>query len=195
MTSMKRYRSVRTVSAALTLVVLGGLGCGSPVESYIHPNVDFAYMKRAAILPFQNLSTDLLAGERLQSIFLMEVLRENALGIVDPRETAAAMKELKFVEGAPLTADQAVTLGKKLGVDALFFGSVEEYGYGRGDRGHGPEVTAVFGMTETETGVMVWRCQTHANGSSIWGKLFGGGPHDMYDVSRKAVDEALETLF
>jgi hypothetical protein len=151
-------------------------------------------MERAAVLPFQNLTSDFLAGERIQSIFLMELLSEGILVIVDPRETSAAMGMLGLQAGTALTQEQAVALGKKLGVDALFFGVVEEYGQGRGDRSRGPEVTVVLGMTETETGALVWRSQAHGTGSSWTGKLFGGGPADLYTVSRETLRKALGTL-
>jgi len=182
------------MTALLAVLAFRAIGCGTPTGSYVHPNVDFSYMKRAAVLPFQNLSSDVLAGERLQSILLMELLREDVLVIIDPRETAAAMTTLGLPPGAALTPEQAVELGKKVGVDALFFGVVEEYGYGRGDRARGPEITAVFGMTETQTGTLVWRSQVHATGASIWRKLFGGGPADLYSVSRDTVRRGLGTL-
>lgn len=180
--------------AAIAIVVVAGAGCGSSNSSYIHPNVDFTYMKRAAILPFQNLTTDFQAGERMQSIFLMELLNEDVLTLVDPRETAAAMKELSLPANGALTTDQVLALGKKLDVQALFSGSVEEYGYGQGDRSRGPVITATFTMTETQTGVLVWRAQAHSTGASFRNKLFGGGPKDLYDVSRKTVHDALRSL-
>jgi hypothetical protein len=170
------------------------VGCGSPGASYIHPNVDFSSMKRAAVLPFQNLSGDPLAAERLRSIFLMELLHEDVLVIVDPRETDAAMRAAGIAPGSALTPEQSVELGKKLAVDALFFGIVDEYGSNRAERSRGPEVTGTFGISETQTGAMVWRSQVHRTGSSIWGKLFGGGPADLYTVSRETVREALRTL-
>lgn len=191
---MNRWRVLRSGSALLGTLSLLAVGCGSPGESYVHPNIDFGYMKRAAVLPFQNLTTDYLAGERLQSIFLMELLEADILAIVDPRETAAAMAGLGLVPGSPLTPEQSVNLGKKLAVDALFFGVVEEYGYGRNERSRGPEITVVLGLTETQSGAMVWRSQVHSTGSSIWKSLFGGGPDDLYSVSRDTVRKALRTL-
>jgi hypothetical protein len=184
---------MRSGALLATLSVLA-TGCGSRTGVYIHPDVDFAHMERAAVLPFQNLSTDYLAGERIQSIFLMELLEQDVLGLVDPRETASAMEALGVRAGSTVTPEQAVALGRKLAVEALFFGVVEEYGYSRGERSRGPEITAVFGMTETQTGVLVWRSQVHATGSSIWRKLFGGGPADLYTVSRETVRRALRSL-
>ena len=79
-------------------------------------------------------------------------------------------------------------------MDALFFGTVEEYGISRVDRNRGPEVTVVFEMLETQTGVVVWRSQVHGTGSSIWRRLFGGGAADLYAVSEDVVSRALRSL-
>ena len=191
---MNRWRVRTSAGMALAGMFLLVNGCGSSGEGYIHPNVDFSYMKRAAVLPFQNLTTDFQAGERMQSIFLMEMLDKDVLTLVDPRETSAALKALGYSASTVLTTEQAIALGKKLDAQALFFGTVEEYGLGQGDRSRGPVITATFGMTETQTGTMVWRAQSHATGASIWRKLFGGGPADLYSVSRETVRKALRTL-
>ena len=191
---MKGRRARISAGVALAGLLLLASGCGSSGAGYIHPNVDFSYMKRAAVLPFQNLTTDFQAGERMQSIFLMEMLEKDVLALVDPRETAAALKAMGLPPGGVLTTEQAVALGTKLDAQALFFGTVEEYGVGQGDRSRGPVITATFGMTETQTGTMVWRAQSHATGASIWKKLFGGAPADLYAVSRETVRKALRTL-
>jgi hypothetical protein len=183
---------VLTATLGLALATAGG--CGGARSSYIHPNVDFSYMKRAAVLPFRNLSNDEIADERIQSIFMMELLRADVLEILDPRETVAGMRAAGVPIGAELTAEQAVRLGEALGVDALLFGSVEEYGFGQGDRRRGPEVTVVFGMTETQTGVTVWRVQVHETGSSLWRRLFSHGTKDLFTVSHEAVRRGLGSL-
>lgn len=169
-------------------------GCGSTATSYIKPRVDFSYLQRAAVLPFQNLTRDELADERMRSVFLTEVLAAQVLEIADPRETATALTELGVLGNEALTPEQAVALGKRLSVDAVFSGSVEEYGYARGGLDRSPEITAVFALTETETGSIVWRAQIHETGSSFWRGLFGGSPDDIYEVSRKTVRRALGTL-
>jgi hypothetical protein len=113
---------------------------------------------------------------------------------VDPGETVAAMNSLGLDDGSKLTPEQAIALGEALSVDALFFGIVEEYGLSRTDRKRGNEVVAVFGMTETESGTVIWRSQVQASGTSTWNRVFGGGSKSLYDVSRDAVRKALRTL-
>lgn len=191
-----RFATRRAIAG---LLLLGGLlpllvGCGSSAQSYIQPRIDFSYLQRAAVLPFDNLTRDELADDRMRSIFLSEILAAEALEIADPRETAAAVEALGLSPNTQLTPEQAVALGQSLSVDALFSATVEEYGYARGGLDRNPEITVVFALTETETGSIVWRSQVHETGSSIWKRLFGGAPDDIYEVSREAVRNALGTL-
>jgi hypothetical protein len=183
------------VRVLLSLAALTLAGCASTGVSYIHPGVDFGHIKRCAVLPFRNLTTDNLADERMRSIFLMEVLNEGVLEVAGRGETDAAVVALRISMETALTPDQIVSLGQRLSVDAVFFGTIEEYGLTRLGRARSNEVTAVFGLAETQTGVVVWQSQVHLGGTSLWQKLFGGDPPGLYDVSRKAVREALRTLF
>ena len=191
---MKRRIGRGVLTSLLGLTIAAGIGCGGSKSSYIHPNVDFGFMKRAAVLPFQNLSSDEIADERIQSIFMMELLHADVLDILDPRETLAGIRAAKLSGGAELTPEQAVLLGQTLGVDALLFGSVEEYGHGQGDRRRGPEVTVVFGMIETQTGATVWRVQVHETGASFWRRLFSQSTKDLFEVSHEAVRAGLGSL-
>lgn len=190
-------RSVACGRGGLYLAILSLLcgGCASTGVSYLHPDVDLGHIQRCAVLPFQNLSPDDAADERLQSVFLIELLSANTVAVVGPGETVAAMQSLQLAPGAVLTPEQAIALGKALSVDALFFGAVEDYGISKTDRARSIEVTAQFGLVETQTGVVVWRCQVHRTGSSIWRKLFGGGSAGLHDVSREVVRQALRSLY
>jgi hypothetical protein len=187
-------RRYERLLVGLLLVLLLWTGCAGSSTSFVHPTVDFSNIHRCALLPFQNLTADGFADERLQSIFLMEVLRRGSLSIIDPEETMSAMKEQRLIPGSTLTPEQIVALGKALSVEAVFFGSVEEYGVQSRSRQQVYEITAVFGMAETETGNLIWRSQVHVDGSSIWKKIFGGESAGLYDISHKAVQRALGSL-
>ena len=161
-------RRILSRGGPVLMVVLAVVfaGCASSGDGYINPNINFGQLRRAAVVPFQNLSGDELGDERIYSVFLMELLREDVLEITDPGETVAAMRKLGVPQGTPLAPEQVVELGRQLRVDALFFGIIEEYGVSRVDPRKGTEVTAAFGMFETETGSVVWRTQVHTTGSS-----------------------------
>ena len=116
------------------------------------------------------------------------------LDVVDPGEMLQAWNDMRLGADVVLTPEQAVGLGERLGVDAVFTGAIEEYGLERlgGDKTY--NVTAVFGLVETVTGSQIWSAQVHADGASLWKNLFGGQPVSLYEVSRRAVRRSLDTL-
>jgi hypothetical protein len=181
---------------ALLALILALGGCSPRATTFVHPEVDFGRIRRCAILPFQNLSTDRSAGTRVEALFLTELLRAgNGLTLVEPGETVAALRELRFDPAAPLSPAQIVALGKRLGTEGIFTGTVMDCGPEALGRNRVYVVTAEFGLLETETGVVVWKCEVHGSGSSVWRKLFGGDSASLYAVSRDVVRKALGSLF
>ena len=185
-------RTAMTICLAMALLAIAG--CASTPAYYISPNVDFSFIQRAAVVPFQNLSADRFASQRMESVFLSELLNYEGIEILDPGEVLKVWNELRFGADAVLSPEQAMLLGEKLGVDALFTGSVEEYGLERLGNDKTYNVTAVFSMVETVTGSVIWNAQVHTDGSSLRKKLFGGQPKSLYEVSRNAVRKSLDTL-
>ena len=198
-TAVKRSGWARGLRAAILLLAslaqLGSMGCSPAATSYVHPNVDLGFIRRCAVLPFENMSADGHADERMQTLFTMTVLDKGVVEVMEPGAVADAMAELRLPPGGTLTPAQYVSLGQKLSVDGLFFGSIEDYGLMRRNREQVNQVTAAFGLVETQTGTTVWRAQIHLTGSSFWGRLLGGGSRSMHEVSTEAVNTALGTLF
>jgi hypothetical protein len=187
---------IRSLFAVVLLVFAAALpGCSPRATAYINPNVDFSFVHRVAIFPFQNLSADHKAPARVGSIFLSEILEYEGLVILAPGETLSTLVEMKMGTAEALSADQIVALGQRLEVDAVFFATVEEYGMGQTGRDRSFGLTASFSMAETSTGTMIWNSQVHKSGISIWRKLFGGGAPEPYTVTRDAVRQVLGTLF
>lgn len=174
--------------------VLALHGCGSAPVHYVNTDVDFSFIRKAAVVPFQNLSADRYGAQRMESVFLAELLTYEGLQISDPGEVLKAWNDLRFGADVVLSPQQAMALGERLGVDAVFTGAVEEYGLDRLGSNQTYSVTAVFGLTETVTGTVIWNAQVHRDGSSLWKTLFGGQPASLYEVSRKSVRQALDTL-
>lgn len=186
----------RVLFAVVLLAVLIQLPACSPrTTDYVNTNVDFSFIQRVAIFPFRNLSQDTQAAARIQSIFMAGVLEHGELVLVDQGEVLHAMQKLKIAPEAALSSEQVVALGQELGVQAIFFGTVEEYGQARISNTQVYYLTAAFSLKETETGSLIWNSQVSNDGTSPWRRLFGGGSASLYDVSRSAVHAALESLF
>jgi len=192
METTMRTTITATIALSLLLAVLGG--CGSGPVSYVSDEVDFGFIRTVAVAPFSNLSADRFAAERLESVFLAELLTYDGLRVVDTGEVRKAWNDLRLGDPDELTPEQLKAVGERLGVDAVFTGAVQEYGLERLGGNGTYSVTVVFGMLETVTGSRIWNAQVQTDGSSFWRSLFGGQPASQYDVSRKAVRQGLDTL-
>ncbi len=192
-----KYTRNAALGLATALVVLCSLaaGCGPRASQYIREDVDFSFIRRVAIFPFYNLTQDTFAAQRVQSIFVTEVLKTGQVEVADRGETLAIVSEMKIAPDRVMSPEQVMELGKRLQVDGVFFGTVEEYGTERSAHDPAQVVTSVYQLHETQTGRLVWSSQTRTDGTSVMRKLFGGGTAGIFDVARANVRAALETLF
>lgn len=183
-------------SVAIPLIMLTLLtGCSPKATSYVREDVDYSFISTVAVFPFKNLTQDIHANERVHSIFLAQLLERQAVAVVEFGTVLSAMSQMQLNVDSILTPEQIVELGTIMGVDGIFFGTVEEYGVERLSRDHTYSITAVYSLAETQTGSMIWNSQTRTDGASLGRKLFGGGSASLYSVSRANVENALETLF
>lgn len=185
------------VLAALMALLPGALagGCGAGASHYMREDVDLSFIRRVAVYPFYNLSQDMFGGQRVQSVFVSELLERGQVEVIDRGEMLAAIAELKLHPDTILSPEQIVALGKRLKADGIFFGTIEEYGLERTSDDPTYVITGNYQLCEAETGRTVWSSQMRTDGSSVMRKLFGGGTAGMFAVARHNVQAALGTLF
>ncbi len=189
----RRAAILAALMALLSCAVSGG--CGAGASHYLRDDVDLSFIRRVAVYPFFNLSQDMFGGQRVQSVFVTELLERGQVEVVDRGEMLAAITELKLHPDTILSPEQVVALGKRLKADGIFFGTIEEYGLERSSDDPTYAITGNYQLCEAETGRTVWSSQMRTDGASLLRKLFGGGSAGMFDVARHNVRTALGTLF
>lgn len=177
------------------LLAVSLLGCGGGAVSHVRDDVDYSHVQRVAVYPFLNRSPDQWAAARVQAVFITELAARGGLQLIDPGETLAAVRDLRYDSAAELSAAQIIELGKRLSVDAVFFGAVDDYGFERENANRAAVVTLSLRLAETQTGSVIWLSQDHRSGTSVWRKLVGGGSASLHEVTRTAVNECLGSLF
>lgn len=193
MRSRRRWQWEAIILAAALAVATGG--CGSGASRFVRDDVDFSFIRRVAVYPFYNLSQDVFGGQRVQSVFLTELLERGEVEVIDRGEVLASVTEMKIHPDAVLSPEQVQALGRDLEADAIFFATVEEYGTERGGANPTQVVTATYQLCETQTGRVVWSSQVRTDGASLGRRLFGGGSASSFAVARENVRAALGTLF
>jgi TolB-like protein len=181
-----------------SIVIAFGLviGCSSPEPGsvYLHPNADVGAFQSIAVLPIENLTNDQFADERVREILVVELL---AQGLFEPVETGEVNRVLRAQGISNLTGlgpEEIAGLGEALGVQALLFGSVMEYGQRRTGTFTTPEVALSLKLIECETGVVVWSVSDARTGMPLSMRLFGVGEQTHSQAIRKLIRQLMDDL-
>jgi hypothetical protein len=191
---MRSDRSTRWgTTAALAALFLAG-GCRSAGSRYLHPNVDLAALKTAAVLPFENLTADRSAGDKVQKVVVAELLALGVFEVVEPGTVVRALRaeRVESIEG--LGPAEMTRVGTALKADVLFVGTVVDFTDNRSGSTPAPEVTIQLRMVETQSGVTVWSVSKTRSGAGAMAKLFGIGGDSVTEAARQLVREELRTL-
>jgi TolB-like protein len=182
----------KTSPALLLLAAALAAGCTGS-RQYVRANADFSTIQAVTVLPFENVTSDKLAAERVQRIFVSELLNLNVFEVVEPALAARLVGRDAF-QASGVSPEDVVRLGKELKVQGLFLGSLLEYDEGRGGAAANPRVTVQIKLVETETGATVWSITRTAGGASLGSRLFGMGGSTAVRAAEEAVREALAAL-
>jgi TolB-like protein len=193
----RRHRMWPHISALLALSSLLVFVAGCAVNTstqYVRQNTDYSAFKRIAVLPFESLTTDEYAGEKIRKTVITELL-SRGVDVVEPGEVTRVLIEQKVKSlGSVRTADLQ-NMAKTLGVGALMMGSVEAYGISRGISVSYPEVSINLRLVEASSGNIIWSvCQT-SGGPSFWTRHFGAEGASLSDTANIVVKDAIDTLF
>jgi hypothetical protein len=183
----------RILAATVLLAALSA--CASSGHRYQDRNMDFGSLRSVAVMPFQNLSRDNLAGERVRDVFCSALLATEALYVMPNGEVARALGKVGVPNPAAPSAEEVVKLGQALKVEAIITGTVKEYGEVRSGTATGNVISLSVQMQEAASGKVIWTGTTTKGGVSFSDRLFGGGGNPMNFLTEEAVDDLLNKLF
>lgn len=180
--------------AFLLLLTLSALGCASSHQTgFLHPNADLGMIKKVAVIPFENITEDRGAGEKVTRIFFVELL---ALEVFDVSEPGQPVKVLR-AKGTSIDALGPADLqriGKELEVDGLFLGSVVDFNESRSGSSQDPRVTVQIRLVDTQSGTTIWSASQTRSRAALSTKLFGVGRESLTEAARDLVRAELKTL-
>ncbi len=196
-----KYMKRTSVTSVLFLLIVGLCllsGCTGRAVRYVNTEADFSYIKNVAILPFNNLTSDKFAGEKVRSAMMVDLLSRNVFEVTEQGEVSKALTQVLRATGASegmvvdFDRETIKLLGERLGVQAIIVGSVEEF---HGSRGaSGGEVTLSVRMLDTSSGVVLWQVRITVLGASVARRIIGFEARDKSILTQKIVKRALDTL-
>jgi TolB-like protein len=181
------------ISATIALLVFAG-ACGHAVTQYVHPNADIAAIKTVAVLPFENLSSDHTAGDKVQKVFSTELLATGAFSVVEPGLVSKTLKANRIESTESLGPADFKKIGEELKADAVFTGAVVDFAETRSGQTPIPQITIQLRLVECPSGATVWSASRSKSGASASARLFGIGGESLTEAARELVKEELGTL-
>ena len=189
---------------ALAMITLMA-GCGPHV--YIHPSPGLDRISKMAVMPFDNLTKDDKAAEKVRNGFIIETLRTGSFNVIDIGETDRLLQAAGLSYNVPDTGlsttieeETAAStplskrIGDALGVQAIIVGSVEAYSAERvGDQVR-PEVSISARLIDAETGIIIWG-STHTRRGGAGFPILGWGKVTSLSVlSQKVIEDMVNSL-
>jgi polysaccharide biosynthesis protein PelC len=179
----------------LALVVLTSCGPVATRPVYRDPNMDFGAIQTVGVMPFQNLSRDNLAAERVRDVFINGLLSTGAVYVVPVGEVARGVARAEIQSPTAPSPEEVIKLAGVLKAQAIITGAVREYGDVRSGSSSANVISVSAQMLEAQTGKVVWTATSTRGGVDVWDRLFGGGGRPMNDVTRDAVNDLIVRLF
>lgn len=171
-------------------------GCAGSVMKYINPNANFTYIKKVAILPFNNFAGDRYAGEKVRANLTIEMMSRGVFEIAEQGEVSKVLelvlRAAGVTEGGVGNVDKETLklIGERLGVQAVVLGTVYEYQ----GQGASSVVSIAARMIDTNSGIVLWTAKSDVSGTSVARKIIGIEEYDVTSLSRKAVKQVVDTL-
>jgi len=191
-----REKTIRHLGIGL-LLLLGTTGCATTTSNVVFrdPNMDFGAIQTVAVMPFTNLTRDNLAAERVRDVFMTMLQATGGVYVIPPGEVARGIARLSLEHPASPTPEDVTKFAKIVSTDAVFTGTVMEYGEVRSGTSVANVIAISLQMMEAQTGKVVWSASSTQGGVTTSDRMFGGGGEPMNATTQKAVDDLLDKLF
>lgn len=180
------------------LVLLVSAGCsarsGAKVN-YADPNMDFASIENVAVMPFNNLTRETHAADRVRDVFMTMLQATGALYVIPPGEVRRGITNTGMVNPLAPAPEEVIKFAKIVDASVVITGTVREYGEVRSGTTTANLVSISLQMMEAETGKVIWSASSTQGGVKTTDRLFGGGGDPMDPVTQKAINDLLDKLF
>jgi TolB-like protein len=185
------HRAARRAAVVASAALLAA-GCAGQ-NHYTNRRADLSGVRKVAVLPFDNMSDERLAGEKVQRLFVAELLNANTFEVVEPGRVIRVLRDEKIESPGAMSPEDMQRVGKALKADALVLGTVLELTESKG-QGALPTTTIQLKLVETGTGSTVWAATRQRNGATFGSRFLGFSPETSTQVVTAAVRDAIHTI-
>ncbi|MBI5560321.1 MAG: hypothetical protein HY883_03510 [Deltaproteobacteria bacterium] len=177
---------------AVFLAVLAGGGCSALRQGGALPaEPKGGAFKKIAVLPFNNISGRKDAGSIVTNTYLTELFKSNRFRVEEPGNILQFMMQERIGTIGEMEIERIRILGKRLKVDGVVAGTVEEFDDGRGGP---PVVSVVARLIDSESGRIVWSGQNKKRGDDYIIIFDFGEIRSATALAQRVVREMISTI-
>ncbi|RJQ49028.1 MAG: penicillin-binding protein activator LpoB [Nitrospiraceae bacterium] len=182
---------------ALVLTVISLVSCTASklIDIYFDPNMDLGAVRTAAVMPFDNLTREQMAADRVRDVFINKLLSTGEIYVVPSGEVKRGILLLGISNPSSPSTEETVKLASLIKVDVIITGTVREYGEVRSGTTSANIISLSLQMIEGLSGKIIWTASSTKGGISTKDRLLGGGGRPMNDVTEEAVNDILNKFF
>jgi len=164
-------------------------GCAVFSQEALSPHAS----KKVAILPFYNISGYRDAGKVVANIFVTEMFKTDRFNVEETGNIVQFMIQERMDTIGEIEIESLKILGKRLGVDAVMTGTVEEFAEAGGAYSV-PTVAITARMIDSNTGKLIWSGQNKRKGDDYNIVLDLGEVRSLTALTQKVVREMIDTI-
>ncbi|MBI5867726.1 MAG: hypothetical protein HZB43_05460 [candidate division Zixibacteria bacterium] len=191
-----RTRTLHVVAQLLGIVTLVA-GCTGPV-AYMNPGADLSFYRRVGVAQFLTLADDPKAGQKVQRVFVTELLKRKDHEVVAPgyftKIETDVRNQLNIAGDVLLDSAALQLIGQKAGVQGIILGTVRDYRMERVGQEEYPMISLSLQMIDAPTGQVVWDISLGERGGPKFPVLAIGETHTLDELLTKLCRNSLRTL-
>lgn len=150
-------------------------------------------LKKVAILPFYNISGYRDAGKVVANVFVTEMFKTEKFYVEETGNIVQFMIQERMNSVGEIEIERLKIIGKRLGVDVVMTGTVEEFAEAGGAYSV-PTVAITARMIDSNTGNLVWSGQNKRKGDDYIVILDFGNVRSLTALTQKVVREMIDTI-
>jgi TolB-like protein len=175
------------------LSILSGCSLLTPPNTFLKEDFEKYHIKRVAVLPFCNKTNVKSAGKIVTRAFTEALFKQKNFEVELPGNVTKLLIEERIIIRKGIKSAHIKLIGKRLNVDAVIIGRVDEYS--GDDEGRTAQTVSVHArMVHTKSCSIVWTGQNKREDDDYVIILDYGQISCTAALARKVVYELIETI-
>lgn len=181
-------RTTRIAELGLAILLPLILSCAGS-RNFALEEVDWEYYRKVGVVPFQNVSTDRSAGEKVMATFVTELLMTQTFEVAEPGSFSRSVADVLKAQGggdlSRISTAEMKAIGEAAQVQGLLIGSVREYQMVRVGQEEFPLVSLDLRLVDAPTGRLIWMASVTRRGGPKLPFLSIGETHTLGQMAEK----------